>query len=387
MNSLNNINRRLNSINRFIVDNGYESYDIFDGLNSDYLKWLRNFDNHILLSIWTQLNRYSPFNFRPIFGIKRIIHTKTISDFLSGYSILYKFWEEEDLKKQFDYLINFLLENSEQKDGGLGWGLRFPVVTRYVKTDEFTTNSFNTINVINSFLDAYEATHDEILLDYIMKGMLFEEDYMGYKELRDGISWNYFKGVDSEIYNISGLMLGLCSRVFQVTRIDKYFCLAKQLYVGLKNSQNKDGSWNYSSGGKGGWVDGFHTGYIIEGLTRGILAGVISSDNVCFNKGVNYYKRELFDDDFFPLYYPRTKYPIDSQNCAQAIQTLSFLSKIDKVKKDKILHLFDLVDSELWNNKGFYNHSKTRFLTYKIPMHRWATGPMFLALCHVISEK
>jgi hypothetical protein len=50
------------------------------------------------------------------------------------------------------------------------------------------------------------------------------------------------------------------------------------------------------------------------------------------------------------------------------------------VAEKRVFACFKRVDTLLWNAKGYYNYKKGRWLTYKTPMHRWVTGPMFLAL-------
>jgi len=97
-------------------------------------------------------------------------------------------------------------------------------------------------------------------------------------------------------------------------------------------------------------------------------------------KGLDFYLSTMFAPGGMPKYYPNSIYPIDAQNSAQAIQTVSFINNLGLSRMKSVPEIFFCVDKHLWNAKGYYNLIKTRFWTNKTPMHRWATGPMFLAL-------
>lgn len=90
----------------------------------------------------------------------------------------------------------------------------------------------------------------------------------------------------------------------------------------------------------------------------------------------------MFTKDGFPLYFFRgSKFPIESQNCAQAIQTLSclmlwdnrdFSELLEKVIKNSLANLY--------SGKGYFYHKKDSLLTYKNSYARWSTTPMILGL-------
>jgi hypothetical protein len=378
------IKQRLASIEAYIEQYGYPSYDIFDGLNGH---WVRNLSgtNSGLQRIWLQFIRYSPVNIRPILGIKKIIHTKVISDFLSAYSILYRVNGGENYRHKIMELTDLLHSLSLPTQYGMGWGLRFPVATRFTIADENTCNSFNTINAIHTFLDAYETLGCPEMLSYANQGMIFEEKEMGYSDLGKIIRWNYWKGLESEIYNVNGLMLGLTARMYQITGQQQYREWAIKLLEGIREGQNPNGSWYYSADEKGKWIDGFHTGYILEGLSRACFAGIIPPDDKNLKMGVDFYIREMFQRNGLPLYYPGKSAPIDVQNCAQAIQTLIFLKKLNICTNEQVNATFERIDNHLWNRRGYYNVQKRALVTYRTPMHRWGTGPMFLALSYALS--
>src|SRR5206468_3661140 len=72
------------------------------------------------------------------------------------------------------------------------------------------------------------------------------------------------------------------------------------------------------------WVDGFHTGYVLDSLLTCIQAGIGGPEaEHAWRRGVRFYAEQLVDPDGAPRYKPRARYPVDGQCAAQAIQTLS----------------------------------------------------------------
>jgi hypothetical protein len=371
------VKARILSIDTYLDRYGYESFDPYDGLSSPLSKpfWR----NQLLSRIWQQAVKLFPFNARPLLGIKKIAHTKAISDFASAYSLLYQATQEEAHRKKAIELLKLLQDISAPTTCGIGWGLRFPFATRFVKADATQVNIFQTINAIHSFLDGYEVFQDQRYLDIAQNGFRFLIHDLGIVEKGDSIYWKYWMGLSVEIFNVSGLMIGLCGRMGNLAKQEDYLILSRKLYTYIKSVQNPDGSWFYSADPKGHFIDGFHTGYILEGICLGIANGAIGRDEY-LERGISYYLTHFFTDEGVPRYFHTSTYPIDGQNAAQALQTLKFVFNANFAEKKLLNRCFEQVDDLLWNNEGYYNYKKTKILTYRTPMHRWVTGPMFLAL-------
>ena len=103
------IEDRLKALDRYILINGVSSYDPYDGLCSPLAGFAVKFQ--LLLRIWQQAVRYFPLNIRPLLGINKMAHTKTVSDLASSYALLYNHQVGEDNRekclqylKQLEYL-------------------------------------------------------------------------------------------------------------------------------------------------------------------------------------------------------------------------------------------------------------------------------------------
>lgn len=372
--------KRIKQLEKHFEVNNLYSYDPYDGLNTPLRFFL--FKIKILERVWLQLIKNTPFNTRKVLGVKKMQHVKTISDLLSASSLMYNKTKDENyLKKAYDY-FSLLKQKSLKEKYGTSWGLRFYFTTRFVQVNPLTPNLFNTINSLNSLLDYYQAAgvsekkEIECLvkegLNYIFKGL-------GLEERENEIVWNYWPRLRSQIFNVNSLMAGLLSRIDAVFHSDDYQEKILKTIEFLKENQNEDGSWFYSSDAKGNFIDGFHTGYILEGLCIAKLNN-IKFDDKFFLKGVRYFLDRFFTKDNLPKYYNNSLYPIDGQNFAQIIQTLFYLNELNLIEKDFIWKIFERCDKELWNENGYYNYMKSNSFTYKTPMDRWVNAPMYLAI-------
>jgi len=93
--------------------------------------------------------------------------------------------------------------------------------------------------------------------------------------------------------------------------------------------QRPDGSWPYGEMSSLGWVDGFHTGYVLDALDVCIRAHVPLDILPAWERGLPFYRAHLFFDDGTPKYYSNAVYPIDSSCVAQGIQRLALAADRD----------------------------------------------------------
>ncbi|MPN39540.1 hypothetical protein SDC9_187068 [bioreactor metagenome] len=92
----------------------------------------------------------------------------------------------------------------------------------------------------------------------------------------------------------------------------------------------------------------------------------------------------MFSEEGIPKYYNHSLYPIESQNCAQAIQTLAKISDyldnsnevkqlLEKAIEQTILFLYK-------KEQGEFRYKKSRLFNYNQVYFRWSQAPMILAL-------
>lgn len=365
----------------YIEVNEYKSFDVFDALNSTPLN--RILKNKIFLRrVAIQLNAKSPINMRPLIGVKKMVHTKTLSDLLSAYTMMYKRTKDDQYKTKAFEMFEALWERRIIIEKGFGWGLNFPYSTRFTNADKQTPNLYNTINATHSIIDFYEEFHSIEINEIIDQVLFFILEYLGIVEENETTSWlrYYPKQTGMPTPNVNATSASLFVRINSLVenRIDPI--LISKLLNFVKNSQNSDGSWYYTTTPNGQWIDGFHTGFILESLALIKFNTQMYDINEMLDKGVKFFLSDLIDANNIPKYFHTNTYPIESQNCAQCIQTLAkLIIYCDKNLEKQLNETIVVVKENLYDKKGYFYHKKGRFIKNKHYYARWSQTPMILS--------
>lgn len=374
--------QRIDALVHYLDTYGWESFDPYDGLISPLASILPR-RVHLSTRIWQQGVRVFPFNARPVLGIRPIVHTKAVSDLTSAFSLLGDHTGEGHWRKRAAGAVATLRDIRSIADPYSAWGLRFPFVTRFIYASADEANVFQTINAIHALLDVHEHCGDAEALALARSGITYLVDGLGYEREGDGLWWRYWRGRTVRIVNVSGLMLGLCARMMGLDDAYPYREWGHGLYRFLVRHQNVDGSWYYALDEQGRFIDGYHTGYVLEGIARAVKAGLVPLEEP-LRRGSRFYTERLIAEDAIPLYYIGSRYPLDGQLVAQTIQTLIFLADVGLAHPEEAGRVFKACDRLLWDHRGYYDYQRRKYRRYTTPMHRWVTGPMLLALTYLL---
>jgi hypothetical protein len=139
-------------------------------------------------------------------------------------------------------------------------------------------------------------------------------------------------------------------------------------------------------------VDGFHTAYVLEALLESVRMHADAELEPALRRGVAFYTASLFDADGVPRYTSTNRFPIDVQNCAQAIQTLARLGWLDAEHAARADRTAAIVIERLfrWTRDGaagYFVASRGRWLTNRVPFVRWGQAPMLLALDQLLATR
>jgi len=360
-----------------LENSSLSSYDLYDALTNDFLNKISR-NKNLLRRIIIQINAKSPFNFRWL-GMKKMIHTKTLSDLLWYYSL-------NSNKDKTEFYFRELIKRKDST--GYGWGLNFPYTSRFIDANRKMPNLYNTINsgiaICHSYLllkddDKKEATN-------ALKGILdFLENNLGFVD-EGKVGWYlYYPGQEHPTYNVNALTLYFISHLRNILQLDDSYIQNRhdKILNLLIQEQNQDGSWFYARSSKGKWIDGFHSAFIIESLAFNYYSGNQTFElKNCIDKAWDFYLENMITDDYFPKYfYEDCKFPIESQNCAQSIQTIACMGLWLNKPIDNILK--GVINNTLFNlycDKGYFYHKKTKYWTYKTSYSRWSNTPMILSL-------
>ena len=366
----------------------YLSYDPYDALSSPALYWILA-GNTLAERLAIQVIRKSCLNLRPILGIKKIIHANGISHLVSARVILRALNGEDDDTDTIREEVNLLLSLAHHRSTGIAWGLLYPYTTKYTKSFIGTSNLFTTINCANTLLDAALVLEKKKMIALAKQAASFCITDIGYVHEESSLWFRYYPEQNIPVYNVNALIAGFMARLYVQTHNVCYKEFATLAGEFVCRNQNGDGSWFYARGKSGHWIDGFHTGYILEGLLQlmEILPTPMLEQSITI--GMDFYRRHLFTDDFIPKYYVNNLYPIDSQNCAQAIQILVKLSDLIPECLLDAQKVFIQARKLLYIEKhdgGYYFCSKNKLFKNKLYSLRWAQAPMVLAMAHLLRK-
>jgi len=380
------------ALRAWLEDVQFASYDPYDALTAG-LPWSLARHNRFAARVLTQIVKTSPWNLRPALGIRKRVLSKTWSDLASAALLRRRLGDPRAAAEAAAFFARLRAEVVSGYSGAC-WALATPYMTRFTTSPGGDGNVFWTINGAVAYLEAYELDGRADDLAMARSAVDFIRKDLGLVDEGDGGLWlRYFAGHEACVYNVTALGGALFRRVAHYTgEADLAQQGARALRFVIRN-QNADGSWNYARGPQGAWVDGFHTGYVLEALLQAALWDADPSASAALERGTAFYRRALFDPDSVPRYSVRSRFPVDVQNCAQAIQTLSRLAWIDPGALEHAEYVTRAVLKQLWvpardgSERGWFAAWRGRRGVNRVPLVRWGQAPMVLALDSLLAAR
>jgi hypothetical protein len=148
--------------------------------------------------------------------------------------------------------------------------------------------------------------------------------------------------------------------------------------------QAPDGSWPYSEESYGRWVDGFHTGFVLEGLARVVRATGDAALRATLDRGIRYYVAQLFGPDGEPKYYPDRARPYDALSAAQGVETLHVA--IGGRAAQAVPAQLAWIRAHLVDPNGRVAYQVHRGWVDRREFPRWAGAPLMSALAGVAAR-
>jgi hypothetical protein len=189
--------------------------------------------------------------------------------------------------------------------------------------------------------------------------MLAEEGY-----------FRYLPGEDELVHNANLLACAVLARVGHQQPV------RKSLEISLR-AQRDDGSWPYAERPRGGWVDNFHTAYVLESLA--VCQPVFPQVKSALDRGLGFWQRELFLPDGTPKYDVGHVYPLDAHCYASAIDAWVAAESLEPALRAASLLVERMIDPS-----GYVWFQERRYWTSRVPFVRWTTAPSFCALAGVL---
>ena len=375
----------------------YKGWDPYDGLNSKIFQSLPFLKNSALCRlVMIQGFKRSPVNLRRAAWVPKEYNAKGIGLFLQGYCNLYKtvirnkeyervFGATEQLESQITFLAELLISLRSQGYSGACWGYNFDWQARRL----FCFPKYTPTVVANSFCATALLEASTLLNRPDWKEVALSSAYFVIEDLHrndhcDGFLFSYspLPGNDT-VFNASLLgtrLLSFCGHYNYEARI-VYNELARTSAIACCNSQKEDGSWVYGLLPVQSWVDSFHTGYNLDGLSAYEELTGDMSFHANIERGFDYYIRNFFEEDGCPKYYSNKKYPIDIHCPGQLLVTLARLHKTQDYlpMAEKVI---EWTIRNMQDKRGYFYYQIKPALSSRIPYMRWSNAFMFYALSY-----
>ena len=363
----------LSRLERWGTERAWLGSDPYEGLNATRAPLIRS--TALGRRVLEQAVKRSPVDLRRPLGIQPEHNAVGVANLLSAYARGSFDDGAAKLARQLEVLESLRLTEFERPC----WGYHFDVETRVFFYPRTRPNTIATAFAGQALLDAYEATGDERLLAQAHGvGEFFLQDVRA-AETPSGAYFGYFVGDRSPIHNASMLVCGLLARLLSHGAGGKVRDACTRGVEYCLTHQRPDGSWPYGEQPGLQWVDGFHTGYVLEALLACERAGV-GDVGPALERGLAFYRDRLFLADGTAKYYVDDVFPVDAQCVAQGIQTFALASLSGRDFQQPAWRVFDFAQRRMQRRDGAYVFQRRRLWVNRTPHIRWVQAPMMLAL-------
>lgn len=355
----------------------FRGYDPYDALNSRIPGALGR-RNHSLGIVLTQLLRRLPINLRPLLGIARDWNPKGMGLFLASFVRRYAARREPRDLERAHFFAGWLREHATVTSHGVGWGYNFDWANRTLVLPRGTPTIVNTAFIAQALCDYARVCDVAWAFELARQACDFILRDLNRKTEGDGICFSYTSLDARYIHNANLLGAALLARVGVKTGEQELTETATRAAHFTVAAQGADGSWRYGFERRDGWVDNFHTGFVLAALADVIdWLGCEKWESV-LERGYVYWKENFFRADGAPKYYNHALYPIDIHCVAGAVLLPLRMRTRDAAALELATRELVWGIEHFQDSTGYFYYRRTPFLN-RIPYIRWSNAWMLRA--------
>ena len=373
----------IRKLERWVEEHDYKGYEPFDGLSS-VLRPL-TFGSLFLDRLLLQLIRQSPWNLRPLMGIKPLESTKGRGYMASGYLTMYQLTQDATYKTKAESCLDWLIRHKSPKFDKFSWANHFDFASRSGRYTKDESIIVWTVLIGYAFLSAYELLGDKKYLDVATSVCEWIMD-LPRERTESGTCISYYAFNQSSIHNSNMLGAAMLARTAKITGNPEYRQVAEAAMEYSCSRQLKDGAWYYGEAENQHWIDNFHTGYNLDSLKVYVESTADNRYLKNIENGLKFFKFNFFEGNGRPKYYHNRTYPVDSQCAAQAIETLARFSVDDPPSKDMAKKVAMWWIQNMQDPDGHFYYREYPLVKAKTPMLHWAQATTYKALTLLLSR-
>jgi hypothetical protein len=366
-------------IQRYWAARDDTSHDPYDGLLATRVPRALKARRWSRLAL-VHLHRRSPRNLRPLFGIPMCRSSYASALFASAGVRIARATGSREAERAAGRRLRWLAENRIRG----GWAYPFDVQTRTFHYSARTPNVVCTVFAANAFLDAAELMGSEEALEVASDaaGFVVRELLTG-----DGDRWwfRYLPDADDLIHNGNALAAEVLVRYGALARDALMTAVGLEALQTTLDDVRPDGSLLYGEGQHLAWVDGHHTGFVVDALhtVARYAPGFEPRLEGDLRRMASFYRTHLFGPGGWPYQRPDRPYPIDSIAAAQGIQVFAKLGHEYRAAAEEIARF---VLERMLLRSGRFAYTRARWHVKTVPYARWTEAPLCLALAVLATE-
>jgi hypothetical protein len=271
------------------------------------------------------------------------------------------------------------------------WGYPFDWVTRDGIIPEGTPLITTTPYAYEAFLQAFSLDARPEWKNILQS--IVRHAYTDIKDFRiseNGSTCSYTPDDNGGIVNAAAYRAFLLTSASHLFENDAQRAAAERNLCFVLEQQNADGSWPYAIDGIRGFVDHFHTCFVMKALAKIYTLTHNPSVLSALRKGVDYYLAYLFDTDGLPKPFscaPRlTVYKHELYDCAECIN-LCLLLRGEIPQLERTLETVSAGILNEWiKPDGSFRSRRLHIGWDNVPMHRWGQAQMFRSLAFCLRD-
>ena len=394
-------------LDAWIEGQGFRGWDPHDALTSPLIRGLTG-HSRLAGIFWLQLLKRCPLNFRPLLGIPKDYNPKGMGLFLASYARKYAVTQDARHRERVAFLGRWLLENATREHSGMSWGYNFDWANRAFFAPAGTPTVVNTAFIALAFLDLHVLLGNQLAWSTVMSRLpgghptsrgskiasalnvarsacdFILQDLNAIAPSPDEICFSYTPMDRRAVHNANMMGAWLLASVFRLTGEPQLRAAALAAARFTARRQMSTGAWPYGEAAHDGWVDNFHTGFVLVALKR--IGDCLNTDefDACVSRGYSFWKERMFLADGAPKYYPDSAYPIDVHSVAQAILTFLEFRDKDSDALERAIHVARWGIDNLQDSSGYFHYQIRRGYRIRIPYIRWSQAWMQRALTGLV---
>jgi hypothetical protein len=325
---------------------------------------------------------------------RRLFHERIrfpIADahYAMGYAFLYEATTEPPYLTRAVHFLRELQHSRTSNFKEYAWGYPFDWVTRNGVMPRQTPLITSTPYMYEAFLHVQRLDPKQEWRDVLSSiARHAANDFKDFPTSEKGSSCSYSPDDKGGVINAAAYRAFLLTSAAQELGVPAYAATAERNFRFVLENQNEDGSWPYAVDGVRGFVDHFHTCFVMKALAKiHTLTGDAATLDA-LRKGVAYYLNHLFDTDGMPKPFARaprmTVYKRELYDCSECINLCLLLRDRFPALGEKLEAVVAGIMRDWLKRDGSFRSRQLYAGWDNVPMHRWAQSQMFRSLAFYV---